>query len=249
MNFVQSTFRQINTYMVINMAKDTILLVEKSEAISKIVTLHLINAGYAVSTANNPYEAMRILERQCFSLIILEILLPDSTSYDLCKKIRESIYCPVIFISSLDSEEHVVKALELGGDDYIIKPVRPKEIVARVKANLRRVKQYAIYHKNPCKSIRLRELTLDMDRHTVSSPKKSVRLTPLEFKILSYLLHRESKLVSYRELFENAWEVEALDDHRAVKVHVSNIKNKIKIISEAKNLIINIRGEGYVLRI
>lgn len=231
------------------MEKYNVLLVEDSEDIVEIVSLHLTNAGYQVSSVSHYSEALQIVMEQHFDLILLDILLPDSNGYDLCKKIRESIYCPIIFMSCLDSEENITKALELGGDDYITKPVRPREIVARVGANMRRVKQYAMLQKNLGKTIEFGGLNLDTDKHIVSSHKGNVNLTPLEFNILIYLLKSKGHMVSYSELLENVWKVQALDDHRTVKVHVSNLKNKLKMINDERNLIVNIRGEGYVLEI
>lgn len=232
-----------------NVEKYSILLVEDSVDIIEIVSLHLTNAGYGVTSVGNASKALQVVTQKHFDLIILDVLLPDSTGYDLCKKIRESIYCPVIFMSCLDSEENITKALELGGDDYITKPARPKEIVARVKANLRRVKQYTEFQKSFGKTIEFGGLILNMDEHTVSSMNRNISLTPLEFNILIYLLQHKGQMVTYIELFENVWKTEVFDDHRTVKVHVSNLKNKLKQFNEAKNLIINIRSEGYMLKV
>lgn len=235
--------------VVIIMKKSVILLVEDSVDIVEIISLNLINAGYHVLAVSRYEEALELIRQQQIDLILLDILLPDLTGYDLCKKLREFIYCPIIFMSCLDSEEDITKALELGGDDYIIKPARPKEIVARVRANLRRVKQYTTLQKSIGKVIKLGSLTLDMDKRTISSLKRSIGLTPLEFNILVYLHQCEGQMASYIELFENVWETEAFDDYRTVKVHVNNLKNKLRRVSDEDNLITNIRGEGYMLSI
>lgn len=232
-----------------NVDKNSILLVEDSDDIIEIVSLHLTNAGYQVSAVSHYSQALQIIKEQHFDLIILDILLPDSTGYELCKKIRESIFCPIIFMSCLDSEEDIARAFELGGDGYITKPVRPKEIVARVNANLRRVNQYTKLQKYFGKVIEFGGLTLDTDKHVLSSPINSISLTSLEFNILIYLFQHEGRMISYSELFKNVWKAEDLDDHRTVKVHMSNLKNKLKRIDADRDLISNIRGEGYMLRV
>lgn len=234
---------------MICVGSSSILLVEDSADIMEIVSLHLTNAGYQVLGASHYSEALNLLKKQHFDLIILDILLPDSTGFELCGKIREAIYCPIIFMSCLDSEESIAKALELGGDDYITKPVRPKEIVARVKANLRRVKQYADLQKSNGNTIEFGGLTLDLGKHIVSSSKGITSITPLEFSILVYLLQSTGRMITYSELFENVWKTQSFDDHRTVKVHVSNLKNKLRRIETEQNLIVNIRGEGYMLKI
>lgn len=229
------------------MEKGKILIVDDSADILEIVSLYLINAGYHVTVANDYSKALQAIEKQLFDLILLDILLPDSTGYELCKKVRESIYCPIIFLSCLNSEESITKALELGGDDFIAKPARPKEIIARVNAHLRRVKQYAKQQQNLNTSIEIGGLILDTNRQTVSSAKLSVSLTPLELSILIFLLQRIGQMVSYNELLENVWKTKAFDDHRTVKVHVSNLKKKLKKVNSTQNLIANIRGKGYML--
>ena len=231
------------------MEKYSILLVEDSMDIVEVVSLHLKNAGYQVCAVNNYVQAVEAINNQSFDLIILDIMLPDSTGYNLCKKIRESTYCPIIFMSCLDSEENITKALELGGDDYIIKPARPKEIVARVKANLRRADQYTTLQKSDGKEIEIGIFTLEMDKRILASQERRIKLTPLEFSILIYLYQRQGKMVSYIELFENVWKTEAFDDYRTVKVHVNNLKSKLRMLCAEKEYITNIRGEGYILSI
>lgn len=231
------------------MERERILLVEDSPDIVEIVALYLDDAGYSVSTANNYSQALQMVKENNYDLIILDIILPDATGYELCKKIREFMYCPIIFMSCLELEEDVIKALEFGGDDYIVKPARPKEIIARVRANLRRAKQYIHSHENYNRYVEFKDLILDTEEYTVSNCNKIVRITPLEFDILVYLLNSKGKKISYAELYENIWKTEAFDDYRTVKVHVSNLKNKLRIISNDKDIIINIRGEGYLLKV
>ncbi|WP_165878453.1 response regulator transcription factor [Natranaerovirga pectinivora] len=230
------------------MAKEKILLVEDSPDIIEIVSLYLANVGYCISTARSYSEALQMVKSESYDLIILDILLPDATGYDLCKKIREFMYCPIIFMSCLELEENVIKALELGGDDYIVKPVRPKEIIARVRANLRRAKQYTHSNESLGKLVQFNDLILNTEEYTLSNSKKTIHITPLEFNILVYLLKFKGQKVSYTTLYENVWKTEAFDDCRTVKVHVSNLKNKIRLIGSDKDPIVNIRGEGYLLK-
>ncbi len=231
------------------MDRERILLVEDSPDIIDILTLHLETAGYSVSKALNCSEALQMVKVNNFDLIILDIILPDGTGYEMCKEIRESVYCPIIFMSCLESEKDVVKALESGGDDYIVKPARPKEIVARVRANLRRAKQYTHNQEAQTKFVKYHDLTLDSDEYTVSNYEGSIRITPLEFDIFLYLINSRGKKVTYVQLYEYVWKTDAFDDYRTVKVHVSNLKNKIRKISKEEVPIINIRGEGYLLKV
>lgn len=231
------------------MGKYSILLVEDSIDIVEVVSLHLTNAGYEVTAVSNYSEVLLAVDNQKYDLIVLDIMLPDSTGYDLCLQIRKSTYCPIIFMSCLDSEEHITRALELGGDDYITKPARPKEIVARIKANLRRVEDYSKLQKKLGNDIEFGGLVLNKDEYQISSSKDSFKLTPLELMILTHLLEHEGELVSYQKLYEDIWESQAFDDYRTVRVHVSNLNIKLRKLNAYRNLIMNIRGQGYILKL
>lgn len=210
------------------MDKYNILVVDDDPDIIEVISLYLRNAGYNVDTSNNCTEALERIKKTRFHLMILDIMLPDFDGTILCEKIRESIYCPIIFISCIDDENRILEALNLGGDDYIKKPFNPKELVARVKSNLRRV----AYDKNKTtinsQVITIKNLTINLQNYSVIKNNKEIPLSPMEFNILLYMINRPNKVLSYHEIYEHVWKCKSLGDIRTLMVHVSNLRRKLE---------------------
>lgn len=222
-----------------------ILVVDDDPDITEVITLYLRNSGYNVNTASNCNEALKKINNEYFHLIILDIMLPDFDGTFLCQKIRQYIYCPIIFISCIDDEDYIINALNLGGDDYIRKPFNPKELVARVKSNLRRV----IYDQNinilNNKKLSIKDLTIDVEKYTVINKNKEISLSPIEFNILLFMINNPDKILSYSEIYENVWKCKSLGDIRTVMVHVSNLRKKIEDNSSEK-YIKTVKKKGYI---
>ncbi|WP_054875936.1 response regulator transcription factor [Oxobacter pfennigii] len=227
------------------MKTHSILVVDDDPDIVEIISLYLTNAGYQVSTASTSTEALKKIQETDFDLIILDVILPDFDGTDLCEQIRLSLSCPVLFISCMDDEQHILHALRIGGDDYIRKPFYPNELVARVETNLRRT---ASERKNaPAHSdeLSVRDLVIDLKKYVVYKNYREIILPPIEFEILLYMFQRPNRVLPYEEIYEHVWHNESLGDTRTVMVHVSNLRKKLEDRATDK-YIKTIKKRGYM---
>lgn len=218
------------------MQKHTILIVDDDPDILEVTTLYLTNAGYDVHTAACSTDALAILNLLNFHLIILDLMLPDLSGTALCQKIRQTTFCPIIFISCNDTEEDIIKALQVGGDDYIRKPLNFKELIARVNSNLRRVWYDNASGYAQSKKLLIGDLTIDIERHLVVMKNRKINLSPIEFDILVFMASNCNRILSYVEIYEQIWKSKSIGDTRTVMVHVSNLRKKIHISGTAANI-------------
>lgn len=216
-----------------------ILLVEDDEDLSSIAGLTLERAGYVVDRTFTCAGAELLMAEYLYDLILLDIMLPDSSGDELCRKIRRSGNCPIIFMSCMDNSDTIINALRSGGDDYMVKPVRYPELIARVKAVIRRSKQS---YRSPVREYK--SFTMDTVYRRIFRQGEDVNLTNLEYALLEYMSEYPNQLLLYREIHENVWKNDSLDDFRALGVHVSNLRKKID--PEHRGIIENVRGAGYV---
>jgi len=224
----------------------SILVVDDDPDIVEIISLYLTNAGYGVSTASSSTEALKKIEETAFDLIILDVILPDIDGTDLCERLRLSLNCPILFISCMDDEQHILHALRIGGDDYIRKPFYPNELVARVETNLRRVELERRTAPAPSDRLSIRDLTVDFKKYVVYKGCREILLSPIEFEILLYMLEHPNKVLPYSEIYEHVWHNESLGDIRTVMVHVSNLRKKLED-SDAEKYIKTVKKRGYIL--
>jgi DNA-binding response OmpR family regulator len=202
-----------------------VLLIEDDPLVAKVIFYYLEQAEtYQIVWAKTGGEAFANA-RDNFDVILLDILLPDVDGIDLCSRLREWHDCPIIFISCLDSSDTIVRALEHGGDDFLVKPFDNKVLEARIQANLRR------YNKNvqPTQNIfECQGFTLDARRHVVIKPECEIKLSGTEFKILSFLMQNKNKYFTPKELYLKIWGEKSYGDTRTVIVHIHNIREKIE---------------------
>ncbi|WP_066496719.1 response regulator transcription factor [Abyssisolibacter fermentans] len=226
------------------MTNYNILVVDDDEDILEIICIYLRNAGYTVYTASSSTEALEKIKNNTFHLIILDIILPDYEGTKLCENIRQNIYCPIIFISCIDDEEYILKALDIGGDDYIRKPFNSNELLARVKANLRRVNYDQCLNKLQDEKIHINNLTIDINNHIVLKNNKKIYFSPIEFNILLFMVNHPNKILSYSEIYEHVWENDSIGDTRTVMVHVSKLRKKLEEDTQDK-YIETVKKMGY----
>ncbi len=222
-----------------------ILVVDDDTDIIEIISLYLVSSGYTVYTANKGKKALEIIENTHLDLIILDIMLPDFDGTRLCEEIRKVLYCPIIFISCVDEEEYILRALKLGGDDYITKPFNSKELIARVEANLRRIQYDRKLPQKSTKKIILNDLVIDDENHVIVIDNKDIYLSPIEFSILKYMINNPSRVLTYTELYENVWNQKSIGDTRTVMVHVSNLRKKLQSSANSPKYIKTIKKMGY----
>ena len=202
-----------------------ILLVEDDLEICEILQFYLLeNEDYQVTVTHSAEEALSLVRVQNFDLALLDIQLPGIDGIDLCAQLRRLSNCPVIFISCINDDETIIRALNMGGDDYLVKPFRAPILMARIEANLRRAKM--IRPESP----RLRAGDLEMDTATRSVFKRgeTLNLSPTEYEILYYLMSSAGRFVTFDEVYQAVWQRPSLGDVRALFVHVSHLRQKIE---------------------
>lgn len=220
--------------------KESILIIEDEKKISGIVRAYLEREGYRVKLAETGEQALSLL-KDSFDLIILDLILPDMPGEDICGIIRESSDLPIIMLTAKSSEEDRIKGLGIGADDYVVKPFSPRELVARVKAHLRRAGK----SKKTILSYNRGALRINIADHEVFKEDRQVILTPTEFKILLSLAENPSRILS-REQIVNivlGYDFEGYD--RTIDAHVKNLRHKIEKDSKEPEFIKTVYGLGY----
>lgn len=231
---------------------EKILSVEDDAELSKIIKLMLESKGYSVVSAGSIDMAMKEMEKQSFDLILLDVMLPDGEGTMLCDQIRKVSFCPIIFVSCLSDSDTKIKALQLGGDDYITKPIDFEELFIRIQVNLRRANQYNLGKSKsdeehfPGMIIKknLREVWV-VDE--VNNAMEMLGLSPTEYSLLMYFISRQEELLLYEDLYKSIWNADDLGDFRTVMVHVSNLRKKLK--DYGIDYIRTVRGAGYIFKI
>ena len=219
-----------------------ILVVDDEIEIADLVELYLKNEGYNVYKTYNSEKALKIINQRNIDLAILDIMMPNIDGFTLCQKIREKYKFPIIMLTAKISDADKIKGLNIGADDYITKPFMPLELLARVKAQLRRYKNY---NQNQSKIIAIKDLTIDKDKHECLKNGKKINLTPTEFSILSLLAESENKVITTKQLFEKIWQEPYYPSSSAtIMVHIRHLREKLGETPKQK-YIETIWGVGY----
>lgn len=220
-----------------------ILMVEDEQEISELVAFYLNNENYEVDICEDGQTALRKIAATEYSLAILDVMLPDINGFELCKAIREKHTYPVIMLTAKGEEIDKITGLTIGADDYITKPFRPLELVARVKAQLRRATQYSGIMRNV---LTVKGLELDIEKRKVFLNEQELFLTPLEFAILKLLLERKDQVVSSEELFKEVWgEKYYTNSNNTIMVHIRHLREKMLDTGEKHQYIQTVWGVGY----
>ncbi len=229
---------------------DRILLVEDDKDLSFITKRLMESRGFEVMTAATIAQAQTLLQQRSFDLILLDLMLPDGDGTQLCEDIRRTSVCPIIFVSCLSDNLTKVSALQMGGDDYITKPVDHEELIARVQVNIRRAKQYNL-GRSEKEEMFFPGLMLKKQKREVwltdeeNRPLEPVDLSPIEYSLLLCLIENEGELVLYQDIFQQVWHAEDLGDVRTVMVHISNLRKKL---GDRGKLIHTVRSAGYIFK-
>ena len=227
--------------------KEHILIVEDEQEIANLLAVYLENENFIVHTFYNGKEAIDCIEKQPLDMAILDIMLPDMDGFQICQKIRQHYYYPIIMLSAKVEDIDKITGLTLGADDYITKPFNPLEVVARVKTQLRRYKRYNTKSTEPeeMEEYDIRGLIINKTTHVCSLYAKRLDLTPIEFSILWYLCKNQGKVVSSEELFEAVWQEKYYDNNNTVMAHIARIREKMKESSKKPKFIKTVWGVGY----
>lgn len=226
---------------------DKILIVDDETEIADLIEVYLKNEEYTVFKFYTAKEALACIETTPLDLAILDVMLPDINGFALCQKIREQYTYPVIMLTAKDAETDKITGLTLGADDYITKPFRPLEMVARVKSQLRRYKKYNLPHTaNTAHILHCSDLVLDTKKHVCLLGDKPISLTPTEFSIMQILLESKGNVISGEELFHRIWKDEYyIKSNNTITVHIRRLREKLNDTLENSKYIKTIWGVGY----
>jgi two-component system alkaline phosphatase synthesis response regulator PhoP len=230
----------------IRMAGERILIVEDEPAVARGLEYALKKEGYEVLWADTGEQALTLARQRDPHLIILDIRLPDLNGFEVCRRMRgEGLRQPIVMLTALDEEVDRVVGLEVGADDYVVKPYRLRELIARVRALLRRA-YGELAMAAPGERIRFGDIEVDLERLQVTRGGRPVPLTPTEFRLLRFLVTHPNRPFSREELLEAVWgyDREVLDD-RTVDVHIRHLREKLEENPSAPRWIVTVRGVGY----
>lgn len=225
-----------------------ILVVDDEKPIADILKFNLEREGYSVELAYDGQEAIDKTHRCNPDLILLDIMLPKIDGFAVCKMLRQNYQTPIIMLTAKEEEVDKVLGLELGADDYITKPFSVRELLARVKANLRRAEIPAGGDANSGNCIKLGSLVIDLGKYEVRKEGKTIELTLREFELIKYLASQAEQVFTRETLLEDVWGYEYYGDVRTVDVTIRRLREKIEDDSSNPKYIITKRGVGYYFR-
>jgi DNA-binding response OmpR family regulator len=225
------------------MSQDTILVVDDEPHIVELATLYLENEGYQVVSAADGAQAMEWIEAEKPDLVVLDLMLPEIDGWEVCRRVRAEGNLPIIMLTARDDDVDKIVGLELGADDYVTKPFNPRELVARVKAVLRRIETSAA-PSGPGKQIKAGPLTVDLARREARLGERLLDLRTKEFELLRALAEHQGMVLSREQLLDLAWGFEYYGETRTVDVHVAHLRQRL---GDGPVQIETVWGVGYKL--
>lgn len=227
------------------MNKASILVVDDDQEIAELVEIHLREEGYEVYKAYNGQQALLLFEQEQIDLVILDIMMPGMDGNEVCEKIRDISTVPIIMLSAKDAEADKVSSLYQGADDYVTKPFRPMELVARVKSQLRRFQNFSTQKPQNTGEIQLNNLWMDKKTREVKAYGEPVKLTPIEFDLLYLLASHPGQVFATDEIFERVWKEKSFEMSNTVMVHIRRLRGKIEVDPRNAKILKTVWGVGY----
>jgi two-component system OmpR family response regulator len=223
------------------MAHKKILVVDDEKKIVDIVKAYLDRDGYRVIVAYDGRLALQMARSESPDLIILDLMLPEVSGWDVCRTLRTESNVPIIMLTALDDDSDKIVGLELGADDYVVKPFNPKELVSRVRAVLRRAEGAVVKTKR----IEFADLSIDLERHEVRRDGELLELTLTEFELLRVLAEAPGRVYSRMQLLDKVQGSAYEGYERTIDSHIKNLRKKVEIDPERPKYVITVRGVGY----
>ena len=220
-------------------ANGKVLVVDDDAALAEMLTIVLRNEGFEPSVCNVGSQALAAFREHRPDLVLLDLMLPGMDGIDVCKAIRAESGVPIVMLTAKNDTVDIVVGLESGADDYVVKPFKPKELVARIRARVRKLAD------DTPEIITIGDLTIDVAGHTVRRDGEAISLTPLEFDLLLCLARRPWQVFSREVLLEQVWGYRHAADTRLVNVHVQRLRSKIEHDPEHPDVVVTVRGVGY----
>jgi len=221
-----------------------ILLIDDDVDFLKLTSLIFKESGALAITARDGLEGMGKLFTQRPDLIILDVMMPGSDGFQICQRIRQYSNTPLIMLTALDHDEHMLKGLEAGADDFLSKPINREVLLARAKAVIRRSQQNNDYQE--VFNYSDGRLEIDIEKHRVLIGGKQIKLTPVEFRLLAYLVSSAGRVLSFEQILDNVWGREYKGNDDYVHVYISHLRGKIEQDPKNPRYILSIHGVGYI---
>jgi len=219
--------------------KGKVLIVDDDAALAEMLTIVLRNEGFEPVVCPTGDRALALLREHRPELVLLDLMLPGKDGIDVCREIRAESGVPIVMLTAKNDTVDVVLGLESGADDYIVKPFKPKELVARIRARMRR------YDEPAPETLKIGDLTIDVAGHTVRRDSTTINLTPLEFDLLVCLARKPWQVFTREVLLEQVWGYRHAADTRLVNVHVQRLRAKVETDPEQPEIVLTVRGVGY----
>ncbi len=225
--------------------KKKVLVVDDEKTLVKALTFNLEKEGYEVAAAYDGEEALKQIESDNPDIVILDLMLPGLDGFEVCRRVRKNLDIPIIMLTAKGDDIDKILGLELGADDYITKPFNPRELIARVKAILRRSDSQSSTLKN---LIKVQDLQIDLYQHKVRVKGSEIDLTSKEFALLNLLATHPGRVYSREQLLEQIWGYNYYGDARTVDVHIRHLREKLEADPSNPRYILTVWGTGYKFR-
>jgi len=222
-----------------------ILIVDDDKEIVDLIELYLAGENFEILKAYDGQECLSILHKEPISLLALDIMMPKLDGLAVCEQVRERSNIPIILITAKTQPIARVQGLAAGADDYVTKPFHPMELVARIKAQMRRYTELNPYHEGGTREIIIRDLVINEDEHTVTRNDERIQLTPKEFGILLLLAKNRGQVFSSEQLFVSVWHENAFDQDNTIMVHIRKLREKLGDDARKPKYIHTVWGVGY----
>jgi two-component system, OmpR family, response regulator VicR len=227
------------------MNKDLVLLVDDEKTLVKALTFNLEKEGFKVEQAYDGEEALQKVFTLAPDIVVLDLMLPGLDGFEVCRRIRKKLDVPIIMLTARSEDIDKVLGLELGADDYLTKPFNARELVARIKAILRRS---VVRNESTKKLIQIGDLQVDLLQHRVRLREQEISLTSKEFALLSFLVANAGNVYSREQLLEQVWGYDYYGDVRTVDVHIRHLREKLERDPGNPDYILTVWGTGYKIR-
>jgi two-component system OmpR family response regulator len=224
-----------------------VLVVEDDKTLQEVLKFNLAREGYDVILATGGNQALNKARLECPALIILDIMLPELSGFEVCRILRRESDVPIVMLTARDDEIDKVTGLDLGADDYLTKPFGMRELLARVRALLRRQERHHI--STTAFKLNFGDVTLDEGKHIVTRAGRPLELTPKEFDLLIFLAQNKGLVFSREQLLERVWDYDYGGDTRTVDVHIRWLRQKIEPDAANPRYLMTVRGTGYKLEV
>ena len=226
-------------------SREAILIIEDEETLAESISYNLVREGYEVAITHDGRQAVQLAQESAPDLIILDLMLPGLGGLDVLRQIRAISSVPVLIVTAKDTEADKVAGLELGADDYVTKPFSMRELVSRVRANLRRSRAWMADDPSQGEVLRAGDMVMDVERHEVTIAGHPVPLRPKEFELLESLIRRRGRLARREVLLDEVWGSPFYGDTKTLDVHIRRIREKIERDPARPELVVTVRGLGY----